>query len=314
MITAIGMIKNAADIIETFVRANGLVVDNFVLLDNMSTDNTVNILTRLIDEGYRIDIISDTESAYFQSRKMNLLLKHVVKNYNSDWIIPIDDDEILISKQQNVSPKEIIEKLDPKKVYYVKWRNYIPTDEDDYNEICVIRRQQFCFKDNLRTYNKVIISKEIALDEKTFIMQGNHDISDSEYPKVLLPELCMAHFPCRSREQIMSKGLVGWTNNLAMYKRNPNHAKQWRDIYDMVKSGNEITTEMLWNICFNYVEVTEEGELVEKKSLVLPEEAYAIRYTKANEVNPFLNYMKNTEQLAERYAELYRRLTGEENQ
>ena len=49
-ITVIGMIKNSADIIETFIRANGLFADKFVLIDNESTDNTRKILLQLIDE------------------------------------------------------------------------------------------------------------------------------------------------------------------------------------------------------------------------------------------------------------------------
>ena len=46
-ITVISVVKNSADIIETFIRANGLFADNFVLVNNGSTDRTVDILNAL---------------------------------------------------------------------------------------------------------------------------------------------------------------------------------------------------------------------------------------------------------------------------
>ena len=53
MITAVSMIKNSADVIETMIRGNSLVADNFVLVDNASTDNTLKIIGALREEGFK---------------------------------------------------------------------------------------------------------------------------------------------------------------------------------------------------------------------------------------------------------------------
>ena len=182
--------------------------------------------------------------------------------------------------------------------------------EDDYGEICAFKRQQYCYSDNMKTNTKVIIPRSVAQNEQYRISQGNHDMYGVEVDKkVLLKDMRLAHFPCRSKEQIISKGLVGWTNNLAIYQRNPGIAAQWKVIYEMVKSGRELTTEMLWDVCINYVRYDNEDEIcVEHLPLELPNEAYVIKYTQPDEVNPFLNYLNNTEQLAIRYAELCAKL------
>ena len=91
-LTVVGMIKNSADIIETFIRANGLYADNFVLIDNDSTDNTRKILDSLKNEGYDIEIIYDPENAYLQSMKTNILIRKVIDKTDADWIITLDDD------------------------------------------------------------------------------------------------------------------------------------------------------------------------------------------------------------------------------
>ena len=46
---------------------------------------------------------------------------------------------------------------------------------------------------------------------------------------------------------------------------------------------------------------------VNKKPVNLPEEAMLIKYTRADEVNPWENYCTNVEALAEKYMELLKK-------
>lgn len=78
MITVIGMVKNAADFIETYIRGNAQVADNFVHLNNMCIDCTIDILDSLSKEGYPIEIIEDNEPVYNQSVKMTKLAKYAL--------------------------------------------------------------------------------------------------------------------------------------------------------------------------------------------------------------------------------------------
>ena len=140
-ITAVGMIKNAADVIETYIRANGLIVDNFVLLDNMCSDRTILILDELKKEGFEIEIIKDDMIEYRQSEKMNRLIYYANEKYHSDFIIPIDDDECIVPFSEKHAVEDIresIEKLPQNNLYYLKWRTYVPNEEDDENSFLVL--------------------------------------------------------------------------------------------------------------------------------------------------------------------------------
>lgn len=305
-ITVVGMIKNSADVIETYIRANGLFADKFVLIDNNSTDNTVKILEKLAGEGYQIELYNDNENAYLQSMKMNILIRRVANSHSADWIIPLDDDEILVSKNGE-DVREIISKWDKNKGYHANWRIYIPTEEDDNSIICPAKRQTFCFADELVNEGKVMFSNDIALDENFRIVQGNHNFVGVDAEEVKQNELIIAHYPVRSEEQIIAKALVGWTNYIAMPERKEGNGNHWKYIYDYYKEYSTVSIDAMWQICMMYLnneDISVDNVVVNQKLLNIDSKAYEIKYTGSNEVNAFLNYMQNTEILAENYANL----------
>lgn len=304
-ITVIGMVKNAADVIETFIRANGCFADNFAIIDNNSTDNTLFILKKLKEEGYDITIYSDTENAYLQSAKMNMLISKVIKDFSPDWIVPLDDDEILTSTTTR-TVREIISTWDKNDSYYAKWRIYTPTEEDDYNEICVAKRQKFHFSDSLVSQKKVIFSSSTASNENFRIVQGNHYYIGSDSIQKDQEELIISHYPVRSEEQIISKALVGWTNYLAMPNKAEGNGGHWQAIYNQYKEHFKIDIDMMWKICMMYLrsDLTLDKINVEFMPANIEESATSIKYTSKYEINPFLNYINNTEQLAVNYSSL----------
>ena len=303
MITVIGMIKNAADIIETYIRANALVADNFVLLNNMCTDRTIDILNSLIREGYQIEIIDDNEPAYNQSVKMTKLAKYAVEKYNSDIVIPIDDDEILVGPS-NIELNKVLSMLPDDVVYQATWRVYVPTEDDD-NDICVPKRQKVCFSSKHKTLGKAIIPGKICKLPGFMIAQGNHFvIADGEIKIIDLPELRMAHYPCRSEEQLKSKALVGWTNYLVT-KRKDIWGLQWKNAYDKIKAGDRLGIDEQWKFCFMYLEDTDENDIeLVFAPIEIDESAFVIKYTGDNEINAMKNYMENVEMLAKKYVNL----------
>lgn len=304
-ITVIGMLKNSADVIETFIRANALYADNFILIDNGSTDRTNQILKSLQLEGFQIDLFSDPDSAYFQSMRMNLLIQKITREYDVDWIIPLDDDEILASNMDGVSVRDIISALDTNTLYYANWRLFVPTEEDNPNEICVAKRQTYTFSDKMVTSHKVIFHRDLASLDDFRIVQGNHDIKGIEAPKVDLTNLFVAHYPVRSVAQITSKALVGWTNYLALPIREKGNGDHWKEIYDLVKNAGDISIEQLWMICLCYSDCKDLEQLeVQLRPLNIDSEGYKIAYTTPSEINPFMNYLYNTENIAKAYAKL----------
>ncbi len=309
-ITAVGMIKNAADVIETYIRANGLIVDNFVLLDNMCSDRTIFILDELKKEGFDIEIIKDDMIEYRQSEKMNRLIYYVNEKYHSDFIIPIDDDEYIVPFSEKHAVEDIresIEKLPQNNLYYLKWRTYVPNEEDDEKILCVAQRQKYCYGDEAVGLKKVIIPKGI-LEDKTFeVVTGNHEGEGKLIREhVVLSFACMAHFPCRSEAQVRSKVLTGWTNFLASPDRKDGEGVHWELMYSSAKKGKKISLNQMQEMASLYVS-NRESVPVNKKPVNLSEEAMLIKYTRPDEVNPWENYCTNVEALAEKYMELLKK-------
>ena len=73
-------VKDEADIIESFVRYNMNILDGMVISDNGSNDNTLDILYKLKNEGYNIDIIIDKSRTFDQYLKRNELLQYTNKD------------------------------------------------------------------------------------------------------------------------------------------------------------------------------------------------------------------------------------------
>ena len=64
------MLRNEADIVESFVRHNLGVLDGLVAVDHGSADGTSEILAALVREGLPLDIRRDESVAYLQSETM----------------------------------------------------------------------------------------------------------------------------------------------------------------------------------------------------------------------------------------------------
>lgn len=308
-ITAVGLIKNAADVIETYIRANGLLVDNFVLLDNMCSDRTIPILERLRQEGFDIEIIRDDIIEHNQSEKMNKLIYYVNEKYHPDFIIPVDDDEFVIPSSGKDTIERVrykIARLSQKNLYYLKWKVYVPTKYDDYDEICVAKRQLYCCEDTEETLNKVIIPGKILEDGTFSIINGNHSGNGNLVENhIMLSFVRMAHFPCRSEEQLRSKVLTGWTNCLAFPGRRKKDATQWKHMYLIAKKGNKLSLRDMQLMAATYASSPKLKYIGFKKEPVnISEEAMIIEYTGTDEVNSWENYCTNVEILAQKYAEL----------
>ena len=127
-IVGITIVKNEEDIIESFIRYNMKVLDQIFLVDNGSTDGTLNIIKSMIHEGFAINLTQKT-GEFDQIEIMNELLSTVIDGEYitlADFIIPLDADEFLVSTGLNINPREIISELPRDQLYMIRWKNYIP--------------------------------------------------------------------------------------------------------------------------------------------------------------------------------------------
>ena len=101
------LVKNEADIIEKNIRTHSkLGIDAFVIMDNSSTDGTLEILKQLKNE-FEITIIEE-KGLYQQAKFMTKLAKSAKEIYNADWIINNDADEFWLPQNGYKSLKEAL--------------------------------------------------------------------------------------------------------------------------------------------------------------------------------------------------------------
>ena len=201
-IVSFTILNNEADIIESFVRYNMTYIDKMIILDNGCTDNTVEILRLLKNEGYDIDIFDESLIDFEQFQIMNKYLRIVNEKYAPDIVIPLDADEFLTTEHETV--RDILEQLPLDKVYRALWRTFVMS-EDDGNSgfVCRDMKKSYLHKDG-----KVIIPANLIEKYQMILTVGQHNVVGKNGLEVeTLSNLQMAHYPNRTIEQVKAKSL-----------------------------------------------------------------------------------------------------------
>ena len=96
-LAAIVMVKNEADIIESFARHVLCLADVLLVTDHMSTDSTVDILRNLQAEGLSIRLKEFRKAGYYQAEVMTAMLHRAVAEEGADLVLALDADEFLVA-------------------------------------------------------------------------------------------------------------------------------------------------------------------------------------------------------------------------
>ena len=247
-IYSITMVKNEMDIIESFIRYHLNIVDGMIILDNISSDNTLDIIKKLKDEGLPVHYIEDEDPNYAQDKKMNKLLKIAVDKFDADIILPLDVDEFITSKHHG-NPREILEKFESPNYYLAKWKTYIPYFDKKIHNKFIPSQITYARDEELEAYYKVIIPKELVKNYSVTLSFGNHEIifKNEKYQNIIKgiynPDLSIAHFPLRFKEQTFSKIVMGWISSLHREDRGVCQSSHWENIFNKLKKDEEISNE-----------------------------------------------------------------------
>ena len=301
-IYSISMVKDEEDIIESFIRFNASVIDKFFILDNGSTDNTNLILNLLKNEGYDIEVLSDTDTEFNQMYKTNELLHRILREYEpADFIIPLDADEFII-EISGEDPKRVISKLKRDRVYYYEWLNFVPTCARMLNEPFVPARM-----DTVRVaekeQKKIIIPCSIV-NGSFIIKNGSHDyFCDSKYEDEYISLLKLAHYPIRSIEQYTVKSILGYINRIKSTAYTNGISRHIEHSFSAFKSGTKPNLQLIKQEAQYYClyDTKQNVRLVKYK---FPYPCIVMRYAEMCKIDPQNRILSAVEKLAIDYRQL----------
>ncbi len=271
MLTMTILVKNEADIIEKNIRYHAKAgIDNFVVMDNNSTDGTREILEELKKE-FEITII-DEKGVYSQAKWMTKLTHIAKKKYNPTWLIPNDADEFWYSEK---SLKETIKSK--KRVLTVDRFNFLLQENKKWYESEVRVENPIFYRKNTQLSAEKIsivltkISPKVIINPKglIWIRGGNHkalnifDFRDyfRHYDKIKrFEKVKVFHFPIRSFEQF-KKNIENRKKLLENGAKMGPHYKRWVKLLSIRKLEEEFYN----NLVFKGTEIN----ILEKYGIVI---------------------------------------------
>lgn len=237
------MVNNEGELIESFVRYNYNFLDKMIIIDNGSTDNTVTIVNNLKKEGYNIELYDESLETYNQFSLDNKYLKKIINEDSADIVIPLDADEFLGGADD---PRKLLESLSLNQIYYVHWKWYVLTGEEDESEAFIPKRLEHRFKEYARNYSdnsfvtKVILPVKYFKENKLTLTMGHHDVfGNSNIRKKELDELFIAHYRAIGERQIISKTRNYVIRDIATMTNN-NETAQRTNQLNQIENGSDI--------------------------------------------------------------------------
>lgn len=258
MITVgVSMVKDEADIIRTTLEHMATQVDAIIIADNMSTDGTFDILVDVADTNETpILVLNDDVVAYDQSAKMTRLADIARRQFEAEWIVPFDADE-LWSRRDG---RRIADGFDwpGQSVVGADLFDHVATGFDDSRDPNPVSRLGW-----RRPKPAPLPKVACRADPKLTIGMGNHEVSYDRkgHPaRIDSVELVVHHYPNRSAEQLIRKVRNGAAAYAAsdMPEMYGAHWRQWGRLLD--EQGEE-AIELLFHTWYFRENPTVEIEL-----------------------------------------------------
>jgi hypothetical protein len=216
MIIAVTMVRDEADIIEPVLRhllAEG--VDRIIVADNISRDQTWDILHKLRDETGRVVVQFDAEVGYYQADKMSGLAR-TAQEMGAEWVLPFDADEVWYG----VAP------LSGKPCRLASALAEVPED------VTVIQAPGWDhigagpFSPYRRPHTQQMVKVAFRAHPDARLHMGNHDV-DRPQRKSMAGPLAFRHFQYRSLAQ-MTRKLRNGREAYEASDIHPMHGTHWR--------------------------------------------------------------------------------------
>ena len=234
----ISMVKNEQDVIEPFLRHNRRFFDAMIVLDNGSTDQTRAIALACARELDGIFVTDLPRFDYAQAEFMTATMHFAQSTFFADFVCFLDADEFIGAPDRDSFEKSL-SIVPVGAASHHAWQTFLPDpDAPKDPNTDPLSHMTYRRKKEMPQYSKGFLRLGGGNDATISVKQGNHSFSSTTLAKpalVPIKDVPIKHFPVRSGEQLLNKGVVGWLANIA---RNPKAATdgsayQWRRIFDL---------------------------------------------------------------------------------
>ena len=284
-IVAVGMVRNEADIVESFVRHTLRFADEIRLVDHLSTDRTPEILASLHAEGLNVLVTRHTGQAMIQEVLTTALAKEAFLG-GAEWVIPLDCDEF-IDAPSPTHLRDHLAKISKGSIAWWPWASMVPQTTDDQIVVDPVQRiKHRCATERVIT-PKCLVSRSVASRSDWQFSPGNHHIRLSNMdplPMVQMPEgYGLRHYPVRSISQLMSKMVLSRLAWIPRLKKDSGISFHTRDFFNRLKSGWTPTEQDLAAYAHDYQEA-DQAEAFDLMNDPLKVE-HVLRYTQEAEAS-----------------------------
>lgn len=289
-LAAVAMLRNEADIVESFVRHNLRFVDRLYLIDHDSVDATPAILAALKAEGLSLESGKDRAAGFRQADRLTQLARHVLATEGADFTFVLDADEFIRAPDRTTLEARLeATRNAPSRV--ARWQVHV--SGDDARGTPLERLRLRVDAPNHPAMAKVVLGHEFLADPRLSLAPGNHWILEPdgrERAPVVLDDVFLAHLPFRSVEQFLAKVINGWlAYKLAHGGAAANAANinwHWRTLYEEWLAGREFTNADLRELAIRwYVVAPIPGAPAPATATTLVDDPIApveLRYTQSN--------------------------------
>lgn len=317
----LAMIRNEADIVESFVRHNLKLLDGLTIIVHRPSDGTREILDALGREGLPLELMPLDELGFYQGQRMSQAARSVFARHQPDFIFTLDADEFLRPPNRAVL-HDVLGALPPQRHCITACYTYAPDPRDDASELEPVKRLRHRHPHDTGPgkFRKLIINKAYADDASLVICHGNHALASADPVKdkalakqLQVEEPLLSHYPVRSGEQVLIKTLIGWLAHIVIGEHQIERSAHWRGFYERVKDRGVLSREEIDEVARYYLNdcMADDDEKARfTLSELIPDPLpvdFEIRYAHLRRREPLACVVNYAEQVALAYFEKSRR-------
>lgn len=228
------LVRNEADVLDTHLRYHlSQGVDELIVTDNLSTDETPAILDRYAREGH-VRVIEEPSDDYSQSRWVTRMARLAAVEHGADWVLHADADEFFVAEEGTV--KEALAAV-PRWYgkMFVPRLNFRPRPESTEP---LLSRLVVRDAEATNPLGRPLPAKVCHRARRRVVVdQGNHDVKNVRLWRMPDAPLVIFHYPTRSYEQIERKVRLGGAAVARNRTLEPNAGLHWVRMLEMLESG-----------------------------------------------------------------------------